>query len=112
MDTNCPAASEPVALIPATVTTGCPALEFSRRLTIPNAGTTPNERYRPDYFFKPRPTISNSPAAIAYGAGFAVQTPLPDSISELVLLRPGAVTHAFNQNQRCNRLRHNRANRD
>ena len=66
----------------------------------PNGGTTPNERYRPSYFFKPRPTISGSPPATTYGAGFAVQTALPGAIAEVVLMRPGAVTHGFNQNQR------------
>jgi len=66
----------------------------------PNGGTTPNERYRPSYFFKPRPAISGSPATVAHGDGFAIQTPLPGAIAEVVLLRPGAVTHAFNQNQR------------
>jgi hypothetical protein len=29
----------------------------------PNGGATPNERYLPSYFFKPRPTITSSPAA-------------------------------------------------
>jgi len=48
----------------------------------------------------PRPNISGSPASIAYGAGFAVQTALPGSIAEVVLLRFAAVTHALNQNQR------------
>lgn len=66
----------------------------------PNGGSTPNERYRPSYFFKSRPTISGSPATIAFGAGFAVQTPVPGAIAEVVLMRPGAVTHGFNQNQR------------
>jgi hypothetical protein len=66
----------------------------------PNGGSTPNERYRPSYFFKPRPTVVSSPATIAYGAGFSVQTPLPGSIAEVVLMRAGAVTHGFNQNQR------------
>jgi hypothetical protein len=66
----------------------------------PNGGTTPNERYRPSYFFKPRPIISGSPATIAYGAGFSVQTAVPGSIAEIVLMRAGAVTHGFNQNQR------------
>jgi plastocyanin len=60
----------------------------------------PNERYRPSYFFKPRPTISGSPPAINYGAAFAIQTSAPASISEVVLLRAGAVTHGFNHNQR------------
>jgi plastocyanin len=66
----------------------------------PNGGTTPNERYRPSYFFKPRPNISGSPATIGYGAGFSVQTAVPGSIAEIVLMRAGAVTHGFNQNQR------------
>lgn len=66
----------------------------------PNGGSTPNERYRPSYFFKARPAITGAPAAITYGAGFTVQTPLPAAIAEVVLLRPGAVTHAFNHNQR------------
>ena len=66
----------------------------------PNGGTTPNERYLPSYFFKPRPTITGSPASVAYGAGFSVQTPSPATIAEVVLMSPGAVTHGFNQNQR------------
>jgi hypothetical protein len=66
----------------------------------PNGGATPNERYLPPYFFKARPTIGGAPAAIAYGAGFAIATPDAARIAEVVLLRPGAVTHAFNQSQR------------
>ncbi len=66
----------------------------------PNGGSTPNERYRPSYFFKPRPTISGSPATIAHAAPFLVDTPTPGAIAEVVLMRAGAVTHAFNHNQR------------
>jgi hypothetical protein len=66
----------------------------------PNGATTPHERYRPSYFFKPRPQITASPAAISYGQSFSVQTPVPNSIAEVVLMRPGAVTHGFNMNQR------------
>jgi plastocyanin len=66
----------------------------------PNGGNTPNERYLPSYFFKPRPTITGSPATIAHGAAFSVDTPTPGAIAEVVLMRPSAVTHAFNQNQR------------
>jgi plastocyanin len=65
-----------------------------------DGGSIPNERYLPSYFFKPRPTITAAPATIAYGAGFSVQTALPNAIAEVVLMRPGAVTHAFNHNQR------------
>jgi plastocyanin len=66
----------------------------------PNGANTKNERYLPSYFFKPRPTITGSPAVIAHGAAFSVHTPTPAAIAEVVLLRPGAVTHGFNHNQR------------
>lgn len=35
----------------------------------PNGGTTPNERYLPPYFFKPRPTISGAPVATPTARG-------------------------------------------
>ena len=57
----------------------------------PNGGNTPNERYLPSYFFKPRPAITNAPPTVAHGAA---------AISEVVLMRAGAVTHGFNHNQR------------
>ena len=61
----------------------------------------PLERYYPGYFFKPRPSIAGVPALpIGYGATFKVDTPNAASIAEVVLLRPGAVTHGFNQSQR------------
>lgn len=66
----------------------------------PAGETTPNERYRPAYFFRPRPQLLTAPANIAYGAGFSVETTVPAAISEVVLMRPSAVTHGFNQNQR------------
>jgi len=66
----------------------------------PNGGSTPNEQYLPSYFFKARPTITGSPAAVAHGAAFSVNTPTPGAIAEVVLMSPGAVTHGFNQNQR------------
>jgi hypothetical protein len=47
-----------------------------------------------------RPTITASPAAVAHGTAFSVQTPSPAAIAEVVLMSPGAVTHGFNQNQR------------
>ena len=66
----------------------------------PNGGNTPNERYLPPYFFKPRPIITSAPAAVGFGANFTVNTPQAAGIAEVVLMRPGAVTHAFNQSQR------------
>lgn len=65
-----------------------------------DGGSTPNERYLPAYFFRPRPTITAAPASISYGAAFTVRTPAPEAISEVVLMRPGAVTHGFDQSQR------------
>lgn len=62
--------------------------------------TTANERYFPWYYPLARPAILAAPAGIAHGATFDVQTPAPAAITEVVLLRPGAVTHGWNQSQR------------
>ena len=62
--------------------------------------TTPSERYYPSYYLMARPTITGAPATINYGANFTIQTPNPATIAEVVLIRPGAVTHGFNQSQR------------
>lgn len=66
----------------------------------PPAIYTPHERFYPDYFDMLRPVISAAPATVSYGASFAVATPNPSDIAEVVLLRPGAVTHGFNMSQR------------
>ncbi len=66
----------------------------------PAGETTPCERFLPPYFFLPRPTISNAPASVSYGANFTIDTPDASSIAEVVLLRPGAVTHGWNMSQR------------
>jgi hypothetical protein len=66
----------------------------------PDGETRPHERYLPPYFFAARPAISNAPANVAYGADFTVDTTQAPDIAEVVLLRPGAVTHAFNMAQR------------
>jgi hypothetical protein len=65
-----------------------------------DGGNTPNERYLPSYFFKPRPAVTGTPAALTYGSSFSVQTSNPGAIAEVVLMRPGAVTHGFNHAQR------------
>ncbi len=62
--------------------------------------TLGDERYYPWYFPLARPAIANAPATIAYGSGFDVTTPNPTEITEAVLMRPGAVTHGWNQSQR------------
>lgn len=64
-------------------------------------GHTSHDRFFPGYYFLPRPTIANAPATVGYGANFTINTPDAPSIGEVVLMRPGAVTHGFNQTQRC-----------
>ena len=68
------------------------------------------EIYSPAYLFTddgsgnaipaPRPTITNVPAEIGYGAGFKIKTPNSTEISSVVLVRPGSVSHAFDMEQR------------
>jgi hypothetical protein len=65
------------------------------------------EIYSPPYLFKPdgtpaaRPVISGiTPGTIRYGATLRIMTPDPASIKAVVFVRPGAVTHAFDMEQR------------
>jgi len=64
------------------------------------------EIYQPAYLFNPdgslatRPTITSAPANISYGAQFQIQTSNASSISSVVMIRAGTVTHAFNMEQR------------
>lgn len=60
-----------------------------------------SEIYSPPYLFKgARPTITSAPSELQYNAGFSVQTPDASDISSVVLVAPGTVTHAFDENQR------------
>jgi len=96
-----------------------PRLYHSNSLLLPDAtvlvvGGNPargtyeqhNEIFSPPYLFNPdgslaaRPTIAGAPAALAYGGGFQVQTPDASNIGSVVLVRPGASTHAFDMDQR------------
>jgi hypothetical protein len=65
------------------------------------------EIYSPAYLFTAggtpavRPTVSGvTPGTVGYGATFQVQTPDAAQISSVVLVRPGAATHAFDMEQR------------
>jgi hypothetical protein len=65
------------------------------------------EIYSPAYLFNPdgthatRPTITTvTPSVIGYGTSFQVQTPEAANVSSVVLVKDGAVTHAFNMDQR------------
>lgn len=68
-------------------------------------GNVPDQKsaefYSPPYLFKgSRPSIQQSPSQIHYGSNFFVGTPDGASISSVTLIRTGAVTHFFDQNER------------
>lgn len=59
------------------------------------------EIYSPPYLFKgARPVLSSAPPYVAYGQSFAVTSPDAASITDVTLLAPNAMTHAFDMNQR------------
>ena len=65
------------------------------------------EIYSPAYLFNSSGTLATRPAitsvtpgVIGYASSFQVQTPDASTISSVVLVRPGAVTHAFDMDQR------------
>jgi PKD repeat protein len=59
------------------------------------------ELFSPPYLFKgPRPTIAEAPSRIGYSGSFTVTSPDAANIAKISLIRLGAVTHAFDMNQR------------
>jgi Domain of unknown function (DUF1929)/Galactose oxidase, central domain len=81
-------------------------LPDGRVLSAGGNGKLSAELYAPPYLFAgPPPEIAAAPARLAYGASFEVATPEAASIAAVALLRPSAVTHAYNQEQRYIRLR-------
>jgi hypothetical protein len=64
------------------------------------------EIYRPPYLSAgAQPTINAlSATSLAYGQLLTVTTPDAATVTDVTLLRLGSVTHAFNMNQRFNRL--------
>ena len=59
------------------------------------------EIYSPPYLFKgARPSITSAPASTTYGSNFSVSTPNASSIASVALMRPGATTHTFDEDQR------------
>ncbi|MEO6057345.1 MAG: galactose oxidase-like domain-containing protein [Gemmatimonadales bacterium] len=79
-----------------------------------NAGSgegagAPDERnaelYSPPYLQRgARPVITSAPSEVQYGAQFRLETPQATAITHVSLIRLGAVTHAFDENQRFQRL--------
>ena len=62
--------------------------------------------FSPPYLFKgPRPVISSAPSTVSYGEAFLIETPEAAGIAAVHWIRLSSVTHAFNENQRMNRLR-------
>ena len=67
----------------------------------PAVNYTQGQVFSPPYLFKgPRPAISSTPGTLQYGAPFTVQTPDADTINTVSVIRLGAVTHAFDEDQR------------
>ena len=69
----------------------------------------PNQRnaeiFSPPYLFRgARPAITSVPSDLSYGGTFRLETPDAASITHVSLIRLGAVTHAFDQGQRFQRL--------
>src|SRR5205814_2523929 len=96
-----------------------PRLYHSNALLLPDgtvavAGGNPQqgiyeshiEIYAPAYLFSPdgslavRPIITAAPGTLTYGSGFQIETPDASTIASVVLVRPGAPTHAFDMDQR------------
>ncbi|MFN2589418.1 MAG: galactose oxidase-like domain-containing protein, partial [Actinomycetota bacterium] len=68
-----------------------------------DSGSQPEtaEIYSPPYLFEgPRPTIGAAPDAVTYGQSFGVTTPDAADVARVVLVRPGATTHAVDFDQR------------
>lgn len=72
----------------------------------PNFGSEPTaEFYSPPYLFKgARPAITSAPGGVTFGETFYVATPDAAAIGAVNWIKVGNTTHAFNQNQRINRL--------
>jgi hypothetical protein len=57
--------------------------------------------FSPPYLFNgPRPAIAQVVDAVQYGGKFAIDTADAPSIAAVALMRPGAVTHGFDEDQR------------
>jgi FtsP/CotA-like multicopper oxidase with cupredoxin domain len=91
-----------------------PRLYHSVALLLPDArvitaGSNPHRRddelrlelYHPPYLFRgPRPFIESAPGAMTYGEAYEIHTPQADDIHWAQLIRPMAVTHSCDTDQR------------
>jgi hypothetical protein len=59
------------------------------------------EIFDPPYLFhEQRPEIITVPSNLTYNTLFDIETPIPDNIAYVVLIRPSSVTHSLNTDQR------------
>ncbi len=66
----------------------------------PALGERNFEVYSPPYLFKGlRPQVDSAPGSIRYGDVFRVDTPDSMTIKSVALMRPGSVTHNYDQSQ-------------
>ena len=68
------------------------------------------EIYSPPYLFHgPRPVLASAPESVTYNQKFNVGTPDSAGIAKVTWIRLPSVTHAFDANQRINRLEFSRS---
>jgi hypothetical protein len=78
----------------------------SGRVMMAGWRNTAIEIYDPPYLFRgPRPAIAAAPAAVRHGEPFTVETPDAGNIAAVTLVRPTAVTHQTDSEQRVLDLR-------
>ena len=93
------------AQIPRLYHSAAVLLPDGRLLSTGGNGYTQTEIYEPPYLFKgARPTITSAPANVGYGQTFFVETPDVASVTQVTWIRLSSTTHAFDMNQRINRL--------
>jgi hypothetical protein len=64
-------------------------------------GSNVIEIFSPPYLFRgPRPHITSAPAQVDFGTTFDIDTPHADEIKKIVIIRPMAVTHQTDTEQR------------
>lgn len=70
------------------------------------------EIFSPPYMFAARPTISSAPSLVHHGRTFAISSPQAETITKVVLVRPMAVTHQTDTEQKVIEManRHDHAN--
>ena len=70
------------------------------------------EIFSPPYIFSARPTISSAPSLVHHGRTFAISSPEAETITKVVLVRPMAVTHQTDSEQKVIEManRHDHAN--